>query len=594
MTRRATREAPRKQTTNKDKKRSCEGEETVTEHPWIKSYPPGVRWDADIPLMPVQQILENSASQWPDNPAVDFMGRKISYRELNDLANRAASGFQKLGVKPGVHVGLYLPNTPHYLISLFGILKAGGTIVNYSPLDAERVLEHKVEDSETDILVTLDLAALYPQMGRLLGHTRLKTLVVGNLGEMSAHPDAVNAQMAAAKQLASVPIDDKHLTFQNLLDHGDTYRAYPITDLTEAIAVLQYTGGTTGLPKGAMLTHANLSAATSQCIETTRGDPPVLAPGNERLLAVLPPFHIYALTVNMLLGIRIGAELVLHTRFDAEAIIKDIATKKITAFPGVPTMFVAIINHPSAANADLSSLKWCNSGGAPLPLEVQQRFEKLTGCRLAEGWGMTETSPTGTFTPVTDRQRAGSCGVPSPGITIKLLSVDDAATYVPLGERGELCIGGANVMKGYWKNPDATSAIMTADGYMRTGDVAYMDADGYVYIVDRTKDMLLCGGFNVYPRTIEEAIYTHPDVEEVSVIGIRDEYRGQSPKAFVKLKNGAAAFALDDLKTFLKDKLGKHEMIAAMEIRPELPKTAVGKLSKKELYEEEERRAAAR
>jgi long-chain acyl-CoA synthetase len=568
-------------------------EQTWVDLPWVKSYPPGVRWDADIPLLPVQQILEDAAETWPNNPAVDFMGRKITYRELNDLANRAALGFQKLGVKPGVHVGLYLANTPHYLISLFGVLKAGGTLVNYSPLDAEKVLEHKIDDSETDFLVTLDLPTLYPQMGRLLGHTRLKKLIVGNIAEMTGQPEAVGAQMRAAKQVVDVPADDKHLTFQALLDNDGIYRSYPIADLTDAIAVLQYTGGTTGLPKGAMLTHANLSAATHQCLETTRTDPPVLELGKERVLAVLPPFHIYALTVNMLLGIRIGAELVLHTRFDADAIVRDLSEKKITAFPGVPTMFVAVINHPASATADLSSLKWCNSGGAPLPLEVQQNFEKLTGCNLAEGWGMTETSPTGTFTPTVNTPRPGSCGVPSPGITIKFLNVDDHKTYVSLGERGELCIRGANVMKGYWKRADATAAIMTEDGFMRTGDVGYMDADGYVYIVDRTKDMLLCGGFNVYPRTIEEAIYQHPSVEEVSVIGVRDDYRGQSPKAFIKLKNGATAFTLDELKAFLKDKLGKHEMIGAMDIRPELPKTAVGKLSKKELYDEEERKAAS-
>jgi len=565
----------------------------MNDMPWIKSYPPGVRWDAEIPLMPVQQLLEESASKWPNNPAVDFMGRKISYSELDDLANRAANGLQELGVKPGVHVGLYLPNTPHYLVSLFGVLKAGGTVVNYSPLDAAKVLEHKIEDSRTDFLITLDMASLYPQMAAMLGQTRLKKLIVGNLGEMSAQPDAVNAQMLAFKQLSSVPNDDRHIVFQALLNNDGIYRSYPIADLTDAIAVLQYTGGTTGLPKGAMLTHANLTAATSQCIETTRTDPPTLDEGKERVLAVLPPFHIYALTVNMLLGIRIGAELVLHTRFDVEAVVKDLTEKKITAFPGVPTMFVAVLNHPGAVKADLSSLKWCNSGGAPLPLEVQQSFEKLTGCRLAEGWGMTETSPTGTFTPVTNEPRAGSCGVPSPGITIKFLDVSDNKTYVPLGKSGELCIRGPNVMKGYWKSPDATAAIMTADGFMRTGDVGYMDEDGYVYIVDRTKDMLLCGGFNVYPRVLEEAVYKHPSVEEVAVIGIKDEYRGQSPKAFVKLKKGAASFTLKELQEFLRDKLGKHEMVQALEIRDALPKTPVGKISKRDMYDEEERNKAA-
>jgi long-chain acyl-CoA synthetase len=561
--------------------------------PWIKSYPPGVRWDAEIPLKPVQQILEESASKWPNNPAVDFMGRKISYSELDDLANRAAKGLQKLGVKPGVHVGLYLPNTPHYLVGLFGALKAGGTVVNYSPLDAAKELEHKIEDSRTDFLITLDMASLHPQMVAMLGKTRLKKLIVGNLGEMSAQPDAVNAQMQATKQLSSVPNDDRHITFQALLDNDGIYRSYPIADLTDAIAVLQYTGGTTGLPKGAMLTHANLTAATSQCIETTRTDPPTLEEGKERVLAVLPPFHIYALTVNMLLGIHIGAELVLHTRFDVDAVVKDLTEKKITAFPGVPTMFVAVLNHPGAAKADLSSLKWCNSGGAPLPLEVQRSFEKLTGCRLAEGWGMTETSPTGTFTPVTNEARAGSCGVPSPGITIKFLDTADHTTYVPLGQSGELCIKGPNVMKGYWKKPDATAEIMTPDGFMRTGDVGYMDEDGYVYIVDRTKDMLLCGGFNVYPRVLEEAVYKHPSVEQVAVIGIKDQYRGQSPKAFVTLKAGAASFMLKELQEFLKDRLGKHEMVQALEIRHSLPLTPAGKISKKELYDEEERRAAA-
>ena len=565
----------------------------MNDMPWIKSYPPGVRWDAAIPPTPVQQILEQSASKWPNNPAIDFMGRKISYRELDDLANRAAKGLQKLGVKPGVHVGLYLPNTPHYLVGLFGVLKAGGTVVNYSPLDAAKELEHKIEDSRTDFLITLDMASLYPQMVAMLGKTRLKKLIVGNLGEMSAQPDAVNAQMEAAKQLSSVANDDRHITFQALLDNDGVYRSYPIVDLTDAIAVLQYTGGTTGLPKGAMLTHANLTAATGQCIETTRTDPPTLDEGKERVLAVLPPFHIYALTVNMLLGIQIGAELVLHTRFDVDAVVKDLTEKKITAFPGVPTMFVAVLNHPAAAKVDLSSLKWCNSGGAPLPLEVQRSFEKLTGCRLAEGWGMTETSPTGTFTPVTNEARAGSCGVPSPGITIKFLDTGDNTTYVPLGQSGELCIKGPNVMKGYWKRPDATAEIMTPDGFMRTGDVGYMDEDGYVYIVDRTKDMLLCGGFNVYPRVLEEAVYKHPSVEEVAVIGIKDEYRGQSPKALIKLKAGAASFTLKELQEFLKDRLGKHEMVQALEIRDSLPKTPVGKISKKDLYDEEERKTAA-
>lgn len=565
----------------------------MTQHPWIKSYPPGVHWDAELPIMPVPQLLDDAARKWADLPALEFMGKQTSYRELQALVERAAKGFQQLGVKPGVHVGLYLPNTPHYVIAFFGVLKAGGTVVNYSPLDAEKVLEHKVEDSATDIIVTLDLAALYPQMGRLLGCTRLKKLVIGSIAEMSGAPDAVRARLRQAQQLAEVPSDERHVGFAQLLDNDGAFQPYPIADLGEAIAVLQYTGGTTGLPKGAMLTHANLTTACSQYHATVSGEPRVLEEGRERVLAVLPLFHIYALTVDMLFGIRMGAELVLHTRFDLEAAVKDLAAKKITIFPGVPTMYTAIVNYPGIAGYDLSSLKFCGSGGAPLPVEVNQSFQRLTGCCLVEGWGMTETAPSGTFTPVYGMQKVGSCGMPMPGVTLKFVSVDDPSQEVPPGERGELCIKGPNVMKGYWNKPQATAESMTPDGFFRTGDVGYMDEDGFVYIVDRTKDMILCGGYNVYPRTIEEAIYEHPAVAEVSVIGVPDAYRGQSPKAFIALKPGAPRITLEELKTFLKRRLGKHEMVQALEIRDQLPKTPVGKLSKKELYEEEARRRSS-
>jgi long-chain acyl-CoA synthetase len=300
----------------------------------------------------------------------------------------------------------------------------------------------------------------------------------------------------------------------------------------------------------------------------------------------------------MLLGVRLGAMNILHTRFDVDAVLKDISAKKVTVMPGVPTMFTALINAmsnaPAAATADLKSLRFCGSGGAPLPLEVHQRFLALTGCSLSEGWGMTETSPSGTFSPMANPHRGGSCGVPGPGIRIQFADLTDPTRYVALGEKGEICIQGPNVMKGYWNNPEATAEAFNADGYLRTGDVGYMDADGYVFIIDRTKDMLLCSGFNVYPRTIEEAIYAHPAVAEVCVIGIPDEYRGQTPKAFIALKPGAANVTLDEMKLFLKDRIGKHEMIGALAIRAELPKTPVGKLSKKTLVDEEDaaRRAA--
>jgi long-chain acyl-CoA synthetase len=560
----------------------------MTDTPWTHSYPPTLRWDSEIGVRPVDQILDEAVARWPDHVAVEFMGRGFTFAELARLVNRAAKGLQSLGVGPGVHVGLYLANTPHYIVSFFGVLKAGGVVVNYSPLDAERVLEHKIGDSQTDVLVTLDFQALYPQMDRLLASTRLKTLVVGTLGEMTAHPEAVTQQLRAAKQLCEVAHDARRVAFASLIDNDGRYQPHNIGDPRQALAVLQYTGGTTGLPKGAMLTHGNLSAANQQYWLTCTQAGADLKEGAERFLCVLPPFHIYALSVNMLLGVRLGAMQILHTRFEPEPILKDLASKKVTVFPGVPTMYTAINNFPGVEQYDLSALKFCGSGGAPLPVEVHQRFLQLTGCSLAEGWGMTETSPSGTFSPVTGPQRVGSCGLPMPGITIRFAQLDNPDAYVPLGERGEIVIQGPNVMKGYWRNEAATAEAFNRDGFMRTGDVGTMDEAGYIYIVDRTKDMLLCSGFNVYPRTIEEAIYAHPSVAEVCVIGIPDEYRGQSPKAFIALKPGASGLTLDELKAFLKDRIGKHEMIGAMEIRQALPKTPVGKLSKKTLVDEEE------
>jgi len=517
--------------------------------PWVKSYPPNVRSDAPLELSSVQSVLENAAERF----------------------------------------GLYLPNTPHYVIGFFGVLRAGGVVVNYSPLDALKTLEFKVNDSETDILVTLDLASLYPQAEKLLASTRLKKLIVGEFAEMTPAPAPVKAQMTAAGMLAEVSHDDAHVAFRDLIDNDGRYRVHPLGALDDELAVIQYTGGTTGSPKGAMLTHANLTAACSLYTEVMTRSEEGLRVGEERVLCVLPLFHIYSLTVVMLLGFRLGAELVLHPRFDAEAALKDIVEKKITVYLGVPTMHVALLSVPGVEKMDFSSLRLCGSGGAPLPVAVQERFEKVVGRKLGEGWGMTETSPIGTFTPREGPRKAGSCGVPYPGTEMKLVDVTDPTREVKLGERGEICVKGPNVTKGYWKKAEETANAMTADGFFRTGDVGYMDEDGFVFIVDRTKDMLLCGGFNVYPRNIEEAIYQHPSVEEASVIGIPDEYRGEIAKAFVKLKAGAPPLTLEEMKAFLKGRLGKHEMISAMEIRAELPKTPVGKISKKDLREYEAR-----
>ena len=434
-------------------------ETAVAEHPWLKSYPDGVRWDAELPMLPVQQLLDDAVARWPDHPALEFMGRTLSYREFGALADRAAKGLQKLGVKPGVHVGLYLPNTPHYPIAFFGVLKAGGTVVNYSPLDAERVLEHKIENSETDVLVTLDLAALYPQMARLLGRSRLKKLVVGNLADFALQPEAVRAHLEKAGQLERGG-DGRQAPLLRCAA-GQRRALHRACDRPEgrggrAAVHRRHHRPAQGRDADACQPDCSLRAVRRK----HQGRPADPGEGVERALVVLPLFHIYALSVNLLFGVRLGALLVLHTRFDLDAVLQDLAAKKISVFAGVPTMYTAIINHPKAKELDLRSLKFCGSGGAPLPVEVEQRFFALTGCQLNEGWGMTETSPTGTFTPARGMRKAGSCGMPMPGIELKFEAIGEPGQDAAAGRAAARSASAArNVMKGYWKNDAATAGV---------------------------------------------------------------------------------------------------------------------------------------
>ncbi|MFN3883217.1 MAG: AMP-binding protein [Rhodocyclaceae bacterium] len=556
---------------------------------WEKSYPAGVTWAQNFQARPIWTLLDDAVARFAPRPCLDFMGKSYTYAAVSDLVDRAAKGFQQLGVGPGVHVGLFLPNTPHYVICFFAILKAGGRVVNYSPLDAERELRYKIEDSQTDIIVTLDLKALYPNIAKMIGTTRLKKVVVCRLPDVLPFPKNLLFPLAKGKEIATVPKDDKHIRFSDLVANDGRYTPHPVKDPAEEVAILQYTGGTTGQPKGAMLTHGNITATVHMYASWTSGMN-LLDDGKERVLMVLPMFHIYGLSAVLLRMLTIGAEFVLHPRFELKAVIEDLHKKKISIFPGVPTMYAAIVNLPNLKDYDLSALKFCASGGAPLPAEVQDKFESVTGHKMIEGWGMTETSPAGTQTVYGGVRKRGSCGLPLPGVTIEIVDVDDPLKLLGVNETGEICITGPNVMKGYWNKPEATAEAF-AGGRFHTGDVGYIDEDGYIFIVDRKKDMILSGGFNVYPRNIEEAIYEHPAVEECTVIGIPDQYRGQSAKAFIKLKAGAQPFTFEQLREFLKDKLGKHEMPVAMDIREALPKTLIGKLSKKELVEEEKKKA---
>ncbi|UJJ33077.1 long-chain-fatty-acid--CoA ligase [Halopseudomonas maritima] len=521
-------------------------------------------------------VLEAAARQAGQQCALSFGDWQVSYSELEQLANRAACGLQQLGAGPGSHIGLLLSNSPHYMIAFFGILKIGGTVVNYSPLDAERVICHKANDSKTDILITLDDPQLYARGRTALDNSGVRHLVVGAVSDR-------HGQLADEQN----PRPSPELSWHALLHNDGQYRQPAWPEGADSPAVIQYTGGTTGTPKGAVLTHRNLVSACTQLLSVlVHSEPAVLQYQRERVLVTLPLFHIYALTASMLLPIALRAHMRLLQRFDPAEVLDAIEQEQVSVFSGVPTMFTALAGHPDIAQRSLRSLRYCGSGGAPLPLEVAQRFQELTGCAISEGWGMTETSPTGTFTPVYGPRRAGSCGRPLPGIDIRFL---DEKGFVPFGEIGELCIRGPNVMKGYWNNPEATREAFLPDGYFRTGDVGYMDEDGFVFIIDRSKDMLLCGGYNVYPRIIEEAIQEHPDVREVCVIGITDAYRGQTPKAFISLKTGAKPLTLSELQTFLKTRVGKHENIGALSILDDLPKTPVGKLSKITLQQQEQK-----
>ena len=549
-------------------------------HPWLRAYPDHVSWKAELSGRPVSALLDDSVARFPSHECMDFLGRTYTYAELGDLVERAAAGFRALGVDKGVNVGLFLPNCPQFVIAYFGILRAGGTVVNYSPLYAEEDLLRQIEDSGTDVMVTLSLKALYPKMAAALQKSRVRTLVVGDLQDALPFPKNLLFSLFKRGEVAEVAADDTHVPFRELV----APRApCPPVDIRpdEDVAVLQYTGGTTGVSKGAMLTHANIYTNIQQALLWNRD----LQPGRERMMGVLPFFHVYAMTVVMGLTLAIGGAIVMHPRFELDAVLKDIAKKKPTLFPGVPTMYMAILNHPKIRRFDLSSIKSCMAGGAPLPMDVKQRFEKLSGGTLVEGYGLTECSPMATANPTGAPGKEGSVGMPLPATTVTIVDKEDPQKLLPQGEPGEICISGPQVMKGYWGREAATAETIVGDR-LRTGDVGYLDDDGYLFIIDRMKDLILVSGFNVFPRNVEEGIYRHPAVDEVTVIGVPDDYTGEAVKAFVKPKEGSRLDA-DELRAFLKDKIGRHEMPAHIEFRDELPKTMIGKLSKKELVAEE-------
>jgi long-chain acyl-CoA synthetase len=542
---------------------------------------PEVDLDSPIAPRPLTALLDDSVAAYPDRPCLDFLGRRYRYQDVADLVAHAAKGLQGLGVARGTRVGLFLPNTPYFVVLYFAVLKAGGVVVNFNPLLAEREIDQQLADSGVEIIATLDLCLLYDKLARVLERRPVRHVLVCRMRGILPMATRHLFSVMKRKEVARIPSDERHVPFERLIANDGRYLAF-VADPQETVALLQYTGGTTGTPKGAELTHASLyvnAVQTARWFHTCK-------PGQERILGVLPLFHIFAMTTVMNVGLRIAAELILLPRFEIRQLMRVIHKRRPTVFPAVPTLFAAIARYEDRERYDLSSIDICTSGGAPLPAEIKESFERLAGCRIVEGYGLTEASPVVCCNPVKGVHKTGSIGLPLPLTTVEIVSLDDGRTVLPQGERGELCVRGPQVMRGFAGRPAETAKAMDG-GHLHTGDVAYRDADGYVFIVDRIKDVILVNGFNVYPRNVEEAIYLHPAVEECVVAGVPDPYHGQAVKAWLKLVPGQALTA-EELRAFLEDKISHIEMPRLVEFREApLPKTTIGKLSRKDLLAHE-------
>lgn len=553
----------------------------MIEHPWFKNYPRHVKWDQDFEGKPLSALIDDTATKVPNNIALDFMGKTWTYGELQDQVNKAAKAFQELGVKKGTKVGLFLPNCPQFIVAFFAISKAGGTVVSYSPLYSESELKFQAENSDTEIMLTLNLEVLYSKMKKVVSETAIKKLIVADFAEILSFPKNILFKLFKSKATAKVIKDENYVDYNSLFENDGQLTPVAINP-DDDIAVLQYTGGTTGVPKGAMLSHTNLYVNMRQ-LEVW---PPILEFGTENVVAFLPFFHIFALTVVLNMGLKVGARIVIVPKFELEDAVKLLMKENITLFSGVPTMYTALANHKDADKIGIGKIKMAMSGGAPLPVDLWNLYKDRFGLEITEGYGLTEASPVTHASPMGGGSIPGSIGFPLPGTESFIMDREEKGKILPVGEVGEICVSGPQVMKGYWKRDDATADVMI-DGALRTGDVGKTDDNGFTYILDRDKDLILVGGFNVFPRTIEEAINDHPAIEEVTVIGIPDDYFGETPKAFVKLRTTVAPINSEELMAFIKPKIGKHERPSQIEFRDELPKTMVGKLSKKELVAEE-------
>lgn len=565
-----------------------EGENVMTEKVWLKKYPEEIPHEIDLPAMPVQQFLTEAYKAYPDKIAVHFMGKELTYKELYESSLKFANYLRSLGIEKGDRVAVMLPNCPQAVIAYYGTMYAGGIVVQTNPLYTERELQYQMADSGAKVLLVMDI--LYPRAMKIIKETALENVIVTGIKDYLPFPKNLVYPFIQKKQYGfSVKVE--HSGTNHLFTHimqSSSPNPIPLDfDFEQDLALLQYTGGTTGLPKGVMLTHKNLVANTKMCDAWMYKS----EEGNETVLGILPFFHVYGMTTVLILAVMLKGKMVLLPKFDAEQALKTIDKQKPTLFPGAPTMYIGLLNHPGIGNYDLSSIKACLSGSAPLPVDVQEKFEKITGGKLVEGYGLTETSPVTHANFIWHDRIVGSIGVPWPNTDAIILRSGD---YEPLppGEIGEIAVKGPQVMKGYWNRPEET-AMSFYDGWFLTGDLGYMDENGYFYVVDRKKDMIIAGGFNIYPREVEEVLYEHEAIQECVVAGIPDPYRGETVKAYIVLKEGYSVTE-EQLNEFCRKNLASFKVPRHYEFRTELPKTAVGKILRRSLIDEEKQKLAAK
>ena len=553
---------------------------TYTDKPWLKHYDKDVPHTIQYENICLPEKLESVAKKYPSKTALIFMGFKMNYRELVTMRDRFATCLADFGIQKGDRVAILLPNTVACVAAYCAILKIGGIAVMNNPLYTDRELEHQFNDSGSKVLVTLDLLA--SRMVKLRVRTGIKQIVYTSIGDYLPFPKNFLFPLVAKKKgmSADVPATDSVFKWKDLI------RKYPpnppqVQVNHDDIAMLQYTGGTTGVSKGVMLSHGNL---IKQYQVLSAWNTRVKDGDDEVMLGALPFFHIFGITCSMNLAICAGWTNVLVPKPQPKELLETMRKFRPTFAPLVPTMLIGMLNHPDIAKTDLSCIKGCFSGSAPLPVEVIKSFAEKTGTNISEGFGMTESSPVTHSNPFDGLRKIGSIGIPVPDAECRIVSLEDGVTDVPVGETGELLIKGPQVMQGYWKREDATRETVR-DGWLYTGDIARMDEDGYFYIVDRKKDMIISGGYNVYPRDIDEVFYEHPKVEEACAIGIPHETRGEQIKVFVVLKAGVTATE-QELMDFCKDKLAKYKLPTSIEFRDQLPKSTVGKILRKELRKE--------